>query len=244
MTSNPVTSGRDGRRYLRKPVPLVFPSDEEVPEHKLHVELRTALYQLIRLALGDRVIVGTEQFVYYDASDPRRCLAPDVMVWVGAPDEIFGTWKVWERGAPHVAVEMVSPADAPPGPWHKKLARYVQCGVQEVVRFDPVASSGQLRIWDRVDGDLVERDLSSPSGFLCDALGLYWCLADDPRLGRMLRLSRDSAGLELLPTVIEAQEQAEARARQAEVLARQAETQARQAERRIRELEAELAKRG
>jgi hypothetical protein len=176
MTSDPVV-GREGRRYLRKPVPLFFPCDEEVPEHKLHVELRTALYQLIGLALGDRVIVGTEQFVYYDASDPRRCLAPDLMVWV-----------------------------------------------------DPVAPSEQLRIWDRIEGDLVERDLSSPGGYLCDALGLYWCLTEDPKLGPMLRLARDSAGLELLPTPLEAQEQAKARAREAE--------------QRIRELEAQLAKRG
>jgi hypothetical protein len=250
MTSNPAAPAGPGeRRYLRQPIPLVFPSDEEVPEHKLHVELRTALYQLIQLGLGDRVIVGTDQFVYFDAGDPKRCLAPDVMIWVGGPDEIFGSWKVWERGAPHVAVEMVSPSDAPPGPWNKKLQQYVQCGVREVVRFDPVANSGRLRIWDRLDGDLVERDLSSPAGHLCDSLGLYWCLSVDPRLGLMLRLSRDSAGVELLPTPEEAQRKtetqwraAQARQREAEEQARHAEAQARQAETRIRELEAELAK--
>jgi Putative restriction endonuclease len=264
MTSNPAAPAGPGeRRHLRQPIPLIFPTDEEVPEHKLHVELRTALYQLIRLALGDRVIVGTEQFVYFDAGDPRRCLAPDVMVWVGAPDEIFGSWKVWERGAPHLAVEIVSPSDAPPGPWQKKLEQYVQCGVREVVRFDPLAKNGRLRIWDRIDGDLVERDVASQAGHQCDALGLYWCLAVDPTLGLMLRLSRDSAGLELLPTLEEAQldaqartleaqarqrqaeaqaRQAEAQARQAEAQARQAEAQAQQAEARVRELEAELAK--
>ena len=154
---------------------------------------------------------------------------------VGAPDEIFGAWKVWERGAPHVAVEIVSPSDAPPGPWKKKLERYVQCGVPELVRFDPMAKAGRLRIWDRLDGDLVERDVSSPAGHLCDALGLYWCLNVDPRLGLMLRLSRDSAGLELLPTLEEAQRDAQARTREAE-------EQARQAEARVRELEAELTR--
>jgi hypothetical protein len=217
MTSDPAAPAGPGeRRYLRQPIPLIFPSDEEVPEHKLHVELRTALYQLVRLALGDRVIVGTEQFVYFDASDPKRCLAPDLMVWVGGPDEIFGTWKVWERGAPHVAVEIVSPSDKPPGPWKKKLEQYAQCGVREVVRFDPLAQSGRLRIWDRVEGDLVERDVSSPAGHLCDALGLYWCLTVDPRLGLMLRLSRDSAGVDVLPTPEEAQREAEARVRELE----------------------------
>ena len=243
MSSNPAApTGSGERRYLRQPVPLVFPSDEKVPEHKLHVELRTALYQLIRLALADRVIVGSDQFVYFDASDPKRCLAPDVMVWVGGPDEIFGSWKVWERGAPHVAVEMVSPSDKPPDPWRKKLEQYVQCGVREVVRFDPVAKTGRLRIWDRVEGDLVERDVSSPAGHLCDALGLYWCLTVDPRLGLMLRLSRDRAGLELLPTPEEAQREAETQALAAQARQREAEAQAREAEARIRELEAELAR--
>lgn len=236
MSSNPAAPAGPGeRRYLRQPVPLIFPSDEEVPEHKLHVELRTALYQLIQLALGDRVIVGTEQFVYFDAGDPKRSLAPDVMIWVGGPDEIFGSWKVWERGAPHVAVEIVSPSDMPAGPWRKKLEQYVQCGVREVVRFDPVAKSGRLRIWDRIDGDLVERDVSSPAGHACDALGLYWCLTVDARLGLMLRLSRDSAGIELLPTSEEAKLAAETQAVAAQ--ARQRESEA-----RIRELEAELAK--
>jgi Uma2 family endonuclease len=236
MTSNPAAPAGPGeRRYLRQPIPLIFPTDEEVPEHKLHVELRTALYQLIRLALRERVIVGSDQFVYFDAGNPQRRLAPDVMIWVGAPDEIFGAWKVWERGAPHVAVEIVSPSDAPPGPWKKKIERYIQCGVRELVRFDPMAKAGRLRIWDRIDGDLVERDVSSPAGHLCDALGLYWCLNVDPRLGLMLRLSRDSTGLELLPTLEEAQRDAQARAREAE-------EQARQAEARVRELEAQLTR--
>jgi hypothetical protein len=224
MSSNQATAGAGERRYLRSPVPLVFPTDEEVPEHKLHVELRTALYQLIQLALGDRVIVGTEQFVYFDAADPQQRLAPDVMIWVGAPDEIFGAWKVWERGAPHVAVEIVSPSDSPPGPWSKKLERYKQCGVSELVCFDPMTKRRPpLRIWDRLEGDLVERDLTSPNGQRCDAVGLYWCMTRDPRLGLMLRLARDSAGQELLPTLGESRARAEAR---------------------IRELEAELAKRG
>jgi Uma2 family endonuclease len=222
-------------------VPLVFPTDEEVPEHKRHVELRSALYQLIQLALGDRVIVGSEQFVYWDAADPNRRLAPAVMIWVGAPDSIFGSWKVWERGAPHVAVEIVSPSEAPPEPWAAKLERYTQCGVPEVVRFDPDHPRVKLRIWDRVDGDLVERDLASPDALKCDALNLYWHVAPHPVLGPMLRLAHDSAGSGLLPTLAEAR-QHEAEARQRETEARQRETAEReQAEARIRELERELA---
>jgi hypothetical protein len=248
LSSNQAASGRNERRYLRRPVPLVFPTDEEVPEHKIHVELRTALYQLIQLALGDGVIVGTEQFVYWDAADPNRRLAPDVMIWVGAPDAPFGAWKVWERGAPHVAVEIVSPSDAPPGPWAQKLKRYTQCGVPEVVRFDPEHPRVKLRIWDRVDGDLVERDLGSPDALKCDALNLYWHVTPHPVLGPMLRLARESDGRGLLPTLQESLAEArqrEAEARQREAEARQREAEARQqAEARIQELERALARKG
>ena len=242
MSVTQATWRKGERRYLRRPVPVRFPTDFFVPEDKLRFELRTGLFQLSQLAFGDRAIVGSDQFVYFDAGDPQRRLAPDVMVWLGGPDELFGAWKVWERGAPHVAVEIVSPSDAGPKPWSKKLEAYRQCGVPELVRFNPRAKrTPPLRIWDRIDGDLVERDVMSASGRHCDALGLYWCIAPDPKLGSMLRLARDSAGQDLLPTLAEAG-QREAQARQQEAQARQQE--AAQAEARIRELEAELAKRG
>jgi Uma2 family endonuclease len=241
LSSNQAAFKPGSRRYLRNPVPLVFPTDEEMPEHKIHVELRTALYQLIQLALGDRVIVGSEQFVYWDAANPNRRLAPDLMVWVGAPDTIFGAWKVWERGAPHVAVEIVSPSDKPPGPWKAKLDRYRQCGVPEVVRFDPESATAPLRIWDRIENDLVERDLEAPAALRCDALALYWHIVRHPILGPMLRLARGSDGDGLLPTPEEARQQ-EAAARQQEAAARQQEAAARlAAEARVAELERELA---
>lgn len=229
---------RKGERcYLRRPVAVRFPTDFFVPEDKLRLELRTALFQLIQLAFKDHAIIGSDQFVYFDAGDPQRRLAPDVMVWLGAPDEIFGAWKVWERGAPHVAVEIVSPSDAGPKPWSKKLESYRQCGVPELIRFNPQAKrTPVLRIWDRVEGDLVERDINSTSGRHCDALGLYWCVVVDPKLGNMLRLARDPAGQELLPTLLEAGQEE----RQREATARLRVTEA---EQRIRELEAELAAR-
>jgi hypothetical protein len=222
MGANQAAFVRDGRRYLHRPAKVRFPTDRQVPEDKLHTELRTALFQLIQLAFRDRAIVGSDQFVYFDAGNPQRRLSPDVMVWVGAPDEIFGAWKVWERGAPHVAVEIVSRNDSSEKAWQKKLARYAQCGVREVVRFDPISKrKPRLRIWDRVDGDLVERDVSTASGRRCDALDLYWCVAPDPWLGVMLRLARDADSVQLLPTLAESTQQAiEETARLAAELAR------------------------
>lgn len=71
------------------------------------------------------------------------------------------------------------------------------------MRFDPESAGAPLRLWDLIDGDLVERDRTDPNAFACDALSLYWCVKLDSALGPTLRLSRDAEGIELLPTAEE-----------------------------------------
>jgi len=238
------------RRYLRAPVPVHFPEHESVPESGVHLRLRTALWSMIRLALGDRAMVGSDQFLYWDPTDPKQCLAPDVLVWLGAPDRPFPSWKVWERGAPHLAVEVISPIDARDRPWARKLAAYQRSGVRELVRFDPEDAESPLRLWDRLEGDLVEREVSQHELERSDLLDLYWLVEPAPDLGRVLRLCRDAAGRERLLSAEEAH-RVEAEARRVEAEAHRVEAEAhrveaeahRAAEARIRELEAELARR-
>jgi hypothetical protein len=110
-----------GRRlYVRAPRPIAFPSEEPPEEHvsetKRHLEARTTLYLLLKGALAGAAI-GSSQFIYWDAGDPRRRLSPDVFVKLGAREETFDNWRIWERCAPELAVEIVSasdPSDAPP----------------------------------------------------------------------------------------------------------------------------------
>lgn len=56
---------------------------------------------------------------------------------------------MWERGAPELAVELVSDSDASESAWAAKLQRYRRLGVRELVRFDCEASESGLRVWDR-----------------------------------------------------------------------------------------------
>src|SRR5262245_4315000 len=127
-------SGGHELRYVRAPVPVVFPSEAEVPESKRHLKLRTLLHQLLELAFADRAAIGSDQFVYWDPTDPRACVAPDAFVRLGEPDSLFESWKAWERGAPHLAVEIISRSDARDRDWETTLSRYRRLGVSELVR--------------------------------------------------------------------------------------------------------------
>ncbi len=190
-------------RYLRAPEPIHFPSEESpeeaVSETKRHLEARTTLYLLLRSALSG-CSVGSDQFVYSDAADPRKCLSPDVFVKLASRDNDFDTWKVWERGAPELAVEIVSASDRRDDDWADKLARYHASGVREVVRFDAQDEAQPLRVWDRVDGDLMERAPESTLLKECSALGLWWAVVPSAEYGLQLRLARDREGRDLLAT--------------------------------------------
>jgi len=225
-------------RHLRAPVPLRFPESEEMPEGRAHLRLRTFLFELLRYALGPEHNVGSDQFVYWDATNPRRCLSPDVFVKVGACDADFGSWKCWERGAPELAVEIISPNEGDGIAWDDKLARYAHAGIAELVRFDPEMPEGErLRAWDRIDGDFVEREVASDET-PCVTLGLFWVVRTVDILPAGLRLA-DAKG-----NLVASQAEAEAAAKEAERAARvAAEAVAASAQARIRELEEELLRR-
>jgi len=196
-------SVRIGRhRYVRAPTPIHFPSEESledaVSETKRHLEVRTTLYLLMKDALAGHAI-GSDQFVYWDARDPQKCLSPDVFVKRGTSDALFDTWKVWERGAPELAVEVVSASDRRDSDWDEKMERYQASGIAEVVRFDPMNATCPIRAWDRVEGELLERSPDSSDLCECATLGMWWVVAPSA-FGPQLRLARDREGRDLLAT--------------------------------------------
>jgi len=221
-------------RYLRAPEPVYFPVSEEVPETNENLERRVALYQSLKLEVAASATIGSDQFVYWDPTTAKKCLAPDVFVRLGARHQPFRAWKVWERGAPDLGVEIVSAADETELDWNEKLARYRAAGVGEVVRFDAEDEERPLRVWDAVSGDLVERSPNDPHLLRCEALDLWWVIVKHEAIGPMLRLARDPEGRDLLPTP---DEQA-AKAREGEAKARQSEAKAREENER---LQAEMA---
>jgi Uma2 family endonuclease len=228
------------RRYVRPPQPVHFPGSEEMPETNRHLELRTALYIILKRELAARATIGSDQFVYYDPTTAKKKLAPDAFVKLDIPHRTFRVWKTWQRGAPDVAVEVVSDSDEGDEDWEVKLERYRATGIPEVVRFDPDDVERPIRVWDHVDGDLVERDHPGDGVFECVPLGLFWVAVPHRAFVQMLRLARDREGRDLLPTHEEAEREAR-RARQEEARARVEAERARAAAEQARDaLEAEV----
>lgn len=206
-------------RHHRAPSPIHFPWSEKVPESKRHVELKTFLWRILQLELKGRAALGCDQFVYWNARDPKRRLAPDVFVRLGTEDSLFRSWKTWEGGAPQLAIE-IADRGVRVEDWAEKLARYHELGVSELVRYDADEPAGsRIRAWDRVEDDLVERVVEGDTT-PCATLRLHFVLGPHPDIGSALRLARDARGEELLLTAEEAAQQ------------------------KIAELEAELRRRG
>ncbi len=211
-------------QHLRPVKALAFPASDpewEMGESGRHGRMCDLVYQLLRHAVGDGHSVGKDNFVYWDASTPRRKCAPDVFVKLGVPHALFDAWKTWEHGAPELALEIVSPSDSPEKlTWKEKMERYLALGVRELVAFhveSPVGS--RLRAWDRLENDLVERLVENETTPCVTLGGLHWVLVPSRApsgedLPIALRLAREPAGSGLVPTYAEARE-AEAIARAA-----------------------------
>src|SRR4051812_23471996 len=105
LSASPSSPARPAHRYVRPPVPLFFPIGEEVPESKLHRLLLNRLLDIAEREFGAQALISSDQFMYWDSSDPGKRLAPDLAIRLGAPPLILKSWKIWELGAPHVAVE-------------------------------------------------------------------------------------------------------------------------------------------
>lgn len=240
-------------KYVGRIEPLHFPESANVPESQVHLDLRTLLYQLLSTHLGESVTVGSDQFVYIDASNPKQCIAPDVYAKATPRGEPIRSWKVWERGAPDLAVEIISDSDSGDASWDEKLVFYQALGVKELVRFDLVSGEAPLRIWHRTQDRLAERvlagdadvDASLPPVAASMVFDFYWVVAPAGRMPQTLRIASQRQSLVLVPTDAEARElerqakEAERQAREVERVAKEGERRAREAERQGREAERE-----
>jgi Uma2 family endonuclease len=139
-------------------IPWDYPAEDDVAETLLHLLIRTMLMTLARKYLasqGRRALVGSDQFVYWERSNPHRAIAPDLYVVLGEdPNRSVRVWKTWQDGVPDLVVEVVSidrQKDYVMAP-----LRYEEVGVDELIVFDPHRGPGRIRwqVYRRGEGGL------------------------------------------------------------------------------------------
>ncbi|MBX2796467.1 MAG: Uma2 family endonuclease [Myxococcales bacterium] len=164
-----------------------FPFEEEVPESTVNHRIQGLLEHLIQrflAARGVEAFVSSDQLMYWDQTDPRRSLSPDVYVVLGVPQaHAPRSWMTWREGgrSPDLAVEAVSTN------WSKDYlvgpARYAEAGVRELVIYDHETGPNRIR-WQvyrrNADGDLTLAATSQGDRVWSEILGCFLRETFDP----------------------------------------------------------------
>jgi Uma2 family endonuclease len=190
--------------------PTVYPEEEKMGEESLQRFMCELLRPLIeRYLIAKKIVafVGADQFIYYRKHDPRGRVAPDVYVLDGVrPGRRIRTWKTWLDGAPpSFALEVVSGVVAMDD--EKSPERYDECGVRELVVFDPDFEEERDRIRFQVFRRVGKRGLvrvlaTNEDRVASKVLGCH-VVAVGAGEGLRLRLGVGKDGDELFPTEAE-----------------------------------------
>jgi len=179
--------------------------------------------------------VGRDAFFAWLEHEPLVRVSPDVYTLALPPPtplpRMFETWRPGQT-PPVFALEVVSDdwkKDYDTGP-----AKYALLGARELVIFDADALRGPtrpgrvpLQIFRREDDGAFVRTYAGPGPARAETLGAWLVTTASGDPSRLLRLSRDAAGEDLVPTAAE----------RVSMERRRADEQARRAD----ELERELA---
>ena len=234
---------------------------QSVEQGKTVRPLTSSLQELAKERGWKDVLCEEDNFFAWVEAEPLVRVSPDVYLLDDPPPEPHPKmWETWRPGhkPPRWALEVVSED------WKKDYEnnppKYAQLGTRELVIFDPhaaeVGSNGNgapvrvpLQVYRRsADGAFIRvyRGNGPARSDEIDA----WLVVRREAVPR-LRLARDAAGTDIVPTSMERGDAAEEAKRAAEEAKRAAEAKLseeaearRQAEERIRELEEKLRKLG
>jgi hypothetical protein len=238
--------------------PTVYRVEDEVGEHEIQTYILELLRPLIERYLAERGVrahAGSDQYIYWVQHDPTKCVAPDVYVLPGVPQEIaIDVWKVWERGVvPSLVIEVV--CSDPRKDYDQAPQRHAELGVRELVVFDPFPGKDRrvFQLYRRTRAGFRLVETTDADRVRSRELGCFLRVVGSGAATR-LRLATGASGEKLFPTAEEAErlaKETERAAKDAERAAKEAERAAKEAERaakeaalkRVAELETELARR-
>ncbi len=168
---------------LPNPSQIEYPDSDGKPMSDNTKQFRwitTIKYNLDWLfANAENVFIAGDLLWYPVEGNPKRRVAPDVMVVFGRPKGDRGSYKQWQEDniAPQVVFEILSPGNTANEMAHK-LAFYDRHDVEEYYIYDPDINA--LTGWEREHGYLTEipaiQDWHSPR------LGIKFDLNTPPEL--------------------------------------------------------------
>ncbi len=217
----------------------------------LHRRILIRTLQVLDTHFEERpeVYVSGDILMYYVEGDPRKSVAPDVLVSFGLGKKLRRTYKVWEEGkVPDFAMEFSS-KNTYRDDLGKKLELYGLLGIQDYFLYDAegLYLPSALMGFELVDDVYVPISAGTTGGLRSSALGLDFHVDNvglgiyDPVADEWLQTPAESA-LSLAEQQAIRAETAEARAETAEARAEQETTRAETAEARAKQAEAEAAK--
>jgi Uma2 family endonuclease len=144
------------------------PMADNQTQYKWMVTIAEGLDDLYRD--DPNVLVACDLLWYFDRTNPRRCVAPDVFVAFGRPKAPRHSYKEWLEGhAPQVVFEIHSPSNTP-AEMDRKLKLYDERRVEEYYYYFPEEAEGRLDGWVRGPSGL-ER-IASTDGWVSPLLGV------------------------------------------------------------------------
>ena len=195
------------------------------------------------------VYVSGDILMYYVEGDPRKSVAPDVLVSFGLGKKPRRTYKVWEEGkVPDFAMEFSS-KNTYRDDLGKKLELYGLLGIQDYFLYDAegLYLPSALMGYELVDGTYVPISAGPTGGLRSSALSLDFHVDNvglgiyDPITDEWLQTPAESA-LSLAKQEAVRAETAEARAEQETTRAETAEARAEQAEAEAAQLREQIAR--
>ncbi|MGH7452973.1 MAG: Uma2 family endonuclease [bacterium] len=144
-----------------------YPEGDGKPmaETPIHVLQIIALYMALRWWFLPRQdsFVGANMFLYYREGDPKKRIAPDVLVALGVPDHVRLSYKLWEEKQAPQAVFEITSCKTRKTDFGSKREIYAHLGVAEYYLFDPLGHylNPPLRGYQLVDKEYVERELEA-----------------------------------------------------------------------------------
>jgi Uma2 family endonuclease len=162
--------------------------------------------------------VGWDVFVEWDPNDPRARVSPDTFLLDGqSPGIAPSIWCTWDPGCdpPRFALEIVSRKSRAKD-YDQNPLKYAALGTEELAIFDPEPRGPDafpLQVYRRTPRGQFLRAYAGPGPVESKVLGAWLVVADG---GAHVRLARDAAGTDLVPTAEERANAAEARVRELE----------------------------